>query len=34
MNIYKRMQPDDLGPVIEVSLEAARLKATFNNESR
>ena len=34
MNIYKRMHPDDLGPFIEVSLEAARLKATFNNESR
>lgn len=34
MNIYKRMHPDDLGPFIEVSLEAARLKAPFCNESR
>ncbi len=34
MNIYKRMHPDDLGPFTEVSLEAARLKANFNNESR
>lgn len=34
MNIYKRMHPDDLGPFTEVSLEAARLKAPFCNESR
>lgn len=34
MNIYKRMHPDDLGPFMEVSLEAARLKAPFCNESR
>lgn len=34
MNIYKRMHPDDLGPFMEVSLEAARLKAPFFNESR
>lgn len=34
MNIYKRMHPDDLAPFIEVSLEAARLKAPFCNESR
>lgn len=34
MNIYKRMHPEDLGPFIEVSLEAARLKAPFCNESR
>ena len=34
LNIYKRMHHDDLGPFTEVSLEAARLKTTFNNESR
>lgn len=34
LNVYRPMHPDDIGPFIEVSLEAARQKAPFANESR
>jgi signal transduction histidine kinase/DNA-binding NarL/FixJ family response regulator len=34
LNVYRTIHPDDIGPFIEVSLEAARQKALFANESR